>query len=136
MHILPSAVSGLVGRSPSWGAWIEIVRIAAARYKGKGRSPSWGAWIEINRRKQRMIATRVAPPRGERGLKYPHPQAGDMRPGRRSPSWGAWIEIVRVACPSFCPPVAPPRGERGLKSKLADIALHIVASLPLVGSVD
>ena len=72
----------------------------------------------------------VAPPRGERGLKYPHPQAGDMRPGRRSPSWGAWIEIVRVACPSFCPPVAPPRGERGLKSKLADIALHIVASLP------
>ena len=77
-----------------------------------------------------MIATRVAPPRGERGLKYPHPQAGDMRPGRRSPSWGAWIEIVRVACPSFCPPVAPPRGERGLKSKLADIALHIVASLP------
>ena len=79
---------------------------------------------------------RVAPPRGERGLKYPHPQAGDMRPGRRSPSWGAWIEIVRVACPSFCPPVAPPRGERGLKSKLADIALHIVASLPLVGSVD
>ena len=27
-------------------------------------------------------------------------------------------------------PVAPPRGERGLKSKLADIALHIVAVAP------
>ena len=101
------------------------------------RSPSWGAWIEMAQRYLGHANAKVAPPRGERGLKYP--------------------ARIRARCTVD---VAPPRGERGLKSKLADIALHIVAklapprgerglkspprhrlyarprSLPLVGSVD
>ena len=35
-----------------------------------GRSPSWGAWIEMTRAiTQRPRSRTVAPPRGERGLK-------------------------------------------------------------------
>ena len=37
---------------------------------GLGRSPSWGAWIEtFTPLKNRLLAI-VAPPRGERGLKH------------------------------------------------------------------
>ena len=35
------------------------------------RSPSWGAWIEIGfETKNQVRKAIVAPPRGERGLKY------------------------------------------------------------------
>ena len=35
------------GRSPSWGAWIEIGILEVFGALLDGRSPSWGAWIEI-----------------------------------------------------------------------------------------
>ena len=35
-----------------------------------GRSPSWGAWIEIQIIFGRILPIMVAPPRGERGLKF------------------------------------------------------------------
>ena len=38
---------------------------------------------------------KVAPPRGERGLKCAEERAKLMKQAGRSPSWGAWIEIVR-----------------------------------------
>ena len=78
------------------------------------RSPSWGAWIEILLGLSQGAISKVAPPRGERGLKY-IAQAPRHDGWGRSPSWGAWIEIPLRA--SALPPfrVAPPRGERGLK---------------------
>ncbi len=56
---------------------------------------------------------KVAPPRGERGLKRVN----------------AVVHIKR----GF---VAPPRGERGLKLPRGDNQPAIIKSLPLVGSVD
>ena len=35
-----------------------------------GRSPSWGAWIEIGIGLDGINCVIVAPPRGERGLKF------------------------------------------------------------------
>ena len=105
------------------------------------RSPSWGAWIEIPVIPPSPKDLSVAPPRGERGLKFSFGAA--LPPlARRSPSWGAWIEIVCVGvygCVINCRSpswgawieisyeplilrranVAPPRGERGLKSTAA-----------------
>ena len=128
-----------IGRSPSWGAWIEISVIFALAWPKYRRSPSWGAWIEI------LILgasdyskIKVAPPRGERGLKYSLCQQKGIDPESRSPSWGAWIEMIARRrtyasssgrSPSWGAwieingrqwrpppaPVAPPRGERGLK---------------------
>ena len=57
------------GRSPSWGAWIETAITSAATAAHICRSPSWGAWIEIKTKVERAENARVAPPRGERGLK-------------------------------------------------------------------
>ena len=34
-------------RTPSWGAWIEIIVGGFGRKQSKSRTPSWGAWIEI-----------------------------------------------------------------------------------------
>ena len=56
------------------------------------RSPSWGAWIEICVRAALSRAWLVAPPRGERGLKF--------------------FVLRRLLAADV---VAPPRGERGLK---------------------
>ena len=78
----------------------------------------------------------VAPPRGERGLKYPLPDGIIKIPQRRSPSWGAWIEIVPLSAASSVAMVAPPRGERGLKSPCRKLRAVPYRSLPLVGSVD
>ena len=80
----------------------------------KGRSPSWGAWIEIVAVGAILDNTAVAPPRGERGLKYIGRVliASEIR---RSPSWGAWIEILLRKNLRGVSIVAPPRGERGLK---------------------
>ena len=36
-------------RSPSWGAWIEIIFVCFVIIEITRRSPSWGAWIEIAR---------------------------------------------------------------------------------------
>ena len=82
-------------RSPSWGAWIETAITSAATAAHICRSPSWGAWIEIKTKVERAENARVAPPRGERGLKY-------------SGHCNASIDYR----------VAPPRGERGLKFNL------------------
>ena len=56
----------------------------------------------------------VAPPRGERGLKYICPRE-DFEALGRSPSWGAWIEMHLTRVCACRHQVAPPRGERGLK---------------------
>ncbi len=57
--------------SPSWGAWIEICLTPFGLVALACCSPSWGAWIEINQTRIRVLDTLpVAPPRGERGLKY------------------------------------------------------------------
>ena len=57
------------------------------------RSPSWGAWIEICCSSVLFFLHAVAPPRGERGLKF--------------------FVLRRLLAADV---VAPPRGERGLKS--------------------
>ena len=56
-------------RSPSWGAWIEMLKSATISPTSGRRSPSWGAWIEIIRLQNHIPPRAVAPPRGERGLK-------------------------------------------------------------------
>ena len=147
-------------RSPSWGAWIEIVSATAGLWRGICRSPSWGAWIEIPKANQRNKRDNVAPPRGERGLKSepelviiriknvapPRGERGLKCGGHwayhqsarsRSPSWGAWIEI-RCFCyrHTIYIDVAPPRGEHGLKFRLMQKMRLTMMSLPLVGSVD
>ena len=60
------------GRSPSWGAWIEIITKRLHRRLRGRRSPSWGAWIEITLSVLNLYNIL-----------------------RRSPSWGAWIEIPK-----------------------------------------
>ena len=65
-----SARQRMACRSPSWGAWIEISAPLKRRGFKPGRSPSWGAWIEIPARLQPYRVSCVAPPRGERGLKW------------------------------------------------------------------
>ena len=100
----------------------------------------------------------VAPPRGERGLKY-NIESHHFHHECRSPSWGAWIEISfpfsffpfqKVAPPRgerglkfnagdrvrILEDVAPPRGERGLKYHKHGAIQNHGRSLPLVGSVD
>ena len=84
--------AGASGRSPSWGAWIEIITCIISPVRCSGRSPSWGAWIEITSLSSKTGFVTVAPPRGERGLKFTD-------------------EVM----PLLSDRVAPPRGERGLK---------------------
>ena len=57
-------------RSPSWGARIENLYIMSHVVTKSSRSPSWGARIEKRANAERALAYIVAPPRGERGLKY------------------------------------------------------------------
>ena len=70
------------------------------------RSPSWGAWIEIIWLQNHIPPRAVAPPRGERGLKSMPVNCSLSAHTGRSPSWGAWIEIyalgrVRRSLPSL-----------------------------------
>ena len=58
---------------------------------------------------------KVAPPRGERGLKLHNIIFYNCITHCRSPSWGAWIETVNKSPVLPIAQVAPPRGERGLK---------------------
>ena len=60
------------------------------------RSPSWGAWIEIIWLQNHIPPRAVAPPRGERGLKSMPVNCSLSAHTGRSPSWGAWIEIYRA----------------------------------------
>ena len=70
MLMYTGAPSSLSGRSPSWGAWIEMPCLSLYTLPEFCRSPSWGAWIEIVSLSRHMRLLTVAPPRGERGLKY------------------------------------------------------------------
>ena len=79
-------------RSPSWGAWIETLMGISRPTSRTGRSPSWGAWIETIVWLEEAPEIKVAPPRGERGLKQDKYDATLNELNRRSPSWGAWIE--------------------------------------------
>ena len=65
------------GRTPSWGAWIEMRMRWPKRPQNARRTPSWGAWIEM-----------------EKFLR-------EFRRYGRTPSWGAWIEMV---CPLYTQP--------------------------------
>ena len=68
---LPVLAGGRRRRSPSWGARIEMCRSARGLFLcPAGRSPSWGARIEIEFKASHYSKYKVAPPRGERGLKY------------------------------------------------------------------
>ena len=100
------------------------------------RSPSWGAWIEILWLQNHIPPRAVAPPRGERGLKSMPVNCSLSAHTGRSPSWGAWIEIFAPSMRYECLQVAPPRGERGLTCYLRVFQAGSNKSLPLVGSVD
>ena len=78
-----------------------------------GRSPLRGAWIEMVYKVPFDDVAWVAPPCGERGLKYHFYHLLDQF-HRRSPLRGAWIEISGVGSGVGCS----------------------AASLPLAGSVD
>ena len=155
-----SRISSALSRSPSWGAWIEMVSSHSVIGIHPGRSPSWGAWIEIAQATVFPCSpVRRSPSWGAWiEISGDHSDLSPDQP-RRSPSWGAWIEIYRHAERRISQIVAPPRGERGLKSKIPlpvrarrgvapprgerglkwlprpPYARHDV-SLPLVGSVD
>ena len=66
------------------------------------------------KKRHKTALQKVAPPRGERGLKLIH-QIYHQSGRRRSPSWGAWIETHNLLLIYYRAIVAPPRGERGLK---------------------
>ena len=123
------------------------------------RSPSWGAWIEIAQARHPPPCRKVAPPRGERGLKCDKDVARRRRCCRRapaggggfeilgqiskasirlsrSPAWGAWIEMSYEPLILRRANVAPPRGERGLEFLCMQGRGRSRGSLPLVGSVD
>ena len=70
IHLQDTLFQNLTCRSPSWGAWIEIDLCGGDPCNQPCRSPSWGAWIEILSPPPRWRRLRVAPPRGERGLKF------------------------------------------------------------------
>ena len=78
----------------------------------------------------------VAPPRGERGLKFSFgaalPPLALVAPPRGERGLKSFLQLFYPA-PKI---VAPPRGERGLKSLATAESMDIVESLPLVGSVD
>ena len=107
-------------RSPSWGAWIEIRRLVARRSGSRVAPPRGERGLKYDDCDDTRELADVAPPRGERGLKSQTRERTHARPERRSPSWGAWIEIsVSPFSRSFAA-VAPPRGERGLKLGVAN----------------
>ena len=58
-----------------------------------GRTPSRGAWIEIIHQTLIPVVMPVAPPRGVRGLKYMIHENKEYLAGR-TPSRGAWIEMT------------------------------------------
>ena len=59
------------------------------------RSPTRGAWIETLSLSRCWSRSKVAPPRGERGLKRLLVRAANGELGR-SPTRGAWIETYRA----------------------------------------
>ena len=147
------------GRSPSWGAWIEIlskkkdgIEIIVAPPRGERGlkylyAPFFSSVAAVapprGERGLKLaicfpfsIAAKVAPPRGERGLKFHALMMGLYSVTRRSPSWGAWIEMAVGRELDVFASVAPPRGERGLKYPCRVRQLAHQQSLPLVGSVD
>ena len=70
MESILNEIGSDYGRSPSWGAWIEILFAYLCGTLDMRRSPSWGAWIEIVVLYSIAHYQLVAPPRGERGLKF------------------------------------------------------------------
>ncbi len=147
-------------RSPLRGAWIEILLFASKFVPPYRRSPLRGAWIEIySLPAHPQSPLPVAPPCGERGLKF-RPSGQRCGKIRRSPLRGAWIEIYSLIRAFAFRIVAPPCGERGLKSPprhrlyarprrrsplrgawieisaaIKSVSLSM-SSLPLAGSVD
>ena len=83
-----------------------------------------------------MACNSVAPPHGERGLKYivhsyisarlfvapPH--------GERGLKFNIFRKHLTIST------VAPPHGERGLKYEVEGFEVYQIRSLPLMGSVD
>ena len=76
------------------------------------RSPPRGAWIEITTLFTMTISCNsVAPPRGERGLKWKRLIEELAAVERRSPPRGAWIEInVSFIFHHYFLPSLPPAG--------------------------
>ena len=124
------------GRSPSWGAWIEITAAASFIRSSTGRSPSWGAWIEILVSGSYLDFLPSRSPSWGAWIEIIMLSHSGSSPVGRSPSWGAWIEMQMNAKRCAWRWVAPPRGERGLKCNDACRCAAVHMSLPLVGSVD
>ena len=100
-----------------------------------GRSPLRGAWIEMVYKVPFDDVAWVAPPCGERGLKYHFYHLLDQF-HRRSPLRGAWIEIIAIYLYHRHHERRSPL--RGAWIEIAPIAGVgcAQASLPLAGSVD
>ena len=73
----------------------------------------WGVWIEIHYRPLYYEFSWVAPPHGERGLKYPNIRIYDKLRLSRSPPRGAWIEICDLVSGHQYGAVAPYAGSVG-----------------------
>ena len=114
--------AGFRGRSPSWGAWIEIWLSRRRPPRLHRRSPSWGAWIEISNFWGKISGTYVAPPRGERGLKFPVVRQTLVVFAVAPPRGERGLKLHDVEFDGTNDAVAPPRGERGLKSPSAALA--------------
>ncbi len=84
----------LISRHPTRVAWIETT--AGGGQPGvRGRHPTRVAWIETKNAWGRIRASRVATPRGWRGLKPPV-ISPLKRKRSRHPTRVAWIETGRV----------------------------------------
>ena len=82
------------------------------------------------------IVLMVAPPRGERGLKYSAVKQV-RRDFSRSPSWGAWIEIQIHALSRLSLGCRSPSWGAWIEiTRRLTTLSQMNASLPLVGSVD
>ncbi len=103
----------------------------------RGRSPSWGAWIEMRPTSRTVKSPPVAPPRGERGLKYAASYSRLSARGSRSPSWGAWIEILSKSQTRVCSSCRSPSWGAWIEMlTVRSLDMIVTLSLPLVGSVD
>ena len=56
-------------RSPSWGAWIEMVSSSLTALVYLVAPPRGERGLKFDMLKARQMGVKVAPPRGERGLK-------------------------------------------------------------------
>ena len=147
------------GRSPSWGAWIEIFPAAFANGIPRVAPPRGERGLKSGLLCRTNDRIQVAPPRGERGLKLLRRRLKRQERKVAPPRGERGLKFATLLNKVMPGIVAPPRGERGLKYYLIAGTAAMVksrspswgawieirhgggwractASLPLVGSVD